>query len=93
MGDASKNIEKQIMENNINLKCDVLRIGHHGSSTSTSEEFIKFLSPKKAIISVGSNYYGHPSEEVLSILKRNDIEIYRTDIDGTITFKDFVFID
>ena len=86
MGDASSTTEKEIM-NKYNLPdIDVLKIGHHGSKTSSSEEFIDEMNPKYSIISVGkNNRYGHPNKEVLDNLK--DSKIYRTDQDGSIMFK------
>lgn len=92
MGDASVDVEKYIISNYEYVGCDILRVGHHGSNTSTSEEFVKFVNPDTAIISVGSNFYGHPSSDVISILKRNNIEIRRTDIEGTITYKNYIFM-
>ncbi len=65
---------------------DVLKVGHHGSKTSSSKEFINVINPKYSIISVGkNNKYGHPNKEVLNILK--DSKIYRTDKQGSIMFK------
>ena len=86
MGDASTTTEKEIM-NKYNLShIDVLKVGHHGSRTSSSEEFINEINPKYSIISVGkNNRYGHPNKEVLENLK--DTKIYRTDKDGSIIFK------
>ena len=73
-------------ENNINTdKIDVLKVSHHGSKNATSEEFIKKTQPEYSVISVGANNrYGHPSPEVIERLKKNDINIYRTDTDGNI---------
>ena len=86
MGDASSNTEKEIM-NKYNLtNIDVLKVGHHGSKTSSSKEFIDEINPKYSIISVGkNNRYGHPNKEVLNNLKNS--KIYRTDEDGSIMFK------
>ena len=65
---------------------DFLKVGHHGSDTSSSEKFINVTNPKYSIISVGeNNKYGHPNKEVLDTL--NDSKIYRTDQDGSIMFK------
>ncbi len=87
MGDAPKWVERKIIKDNKNLKCDVLKVGHHGSNTSTSQEFIEFLKPEDAIISVGANNeYGHPHSEVLSILKYYKVNIKRTDVDSTIFY-------
>ena len=87
MGDAPKMIEEQIMKDNDYIPCDILKVGHHGSKTSTSDEFVKYLSPKVAIISCGkNNKYGHPHNEVIAILKKNQVIIRRTDYEGTITY-------
>ena len=78
------------MERYSNIPCDILKVGHHGSKTSTSDTFVKYLSPKEAIISCGkNNKYGHPHESVLRILKNNNITIRRTDILGTITYSNY----
>ena len=86
MGDASTITEKEIL-NKYNLpNIDVLKVGHHGSKTSSSKEFIDEINPKYSIISVGKkNRYGHPNKEVLDNLKNS--KIYRTDQDGSIMFK------
>ena len=86
MGDAGVTTEKEIL-NKYNLpNIDVLKVGHHGSKTSSSKEFIDGVNPKYSIISVGkNNRYGHPNKEVLDNL--NNSEIYRTDQDGSIMFE------
>lgn len=86
MGDAGPEVEKDLIEKyNLN-DIDVLKVGHHGSRTSSSKEFINEINPKYSIISVGkNNRYGHPNKEVLDNL--NDSKIYRTDKDGSIMFK------
>ena len=86
MGDASATTEKEIL-NKYNLPdMDVLKVGHHGSKTSSSNEFINEINPKYSIISVGkNNRYGHPNKEVLENLENS--KIYRTDQDGSIMFK------
>lgn len=87
MGDAPKQIEYQIMDNYSSISCDILKVGHHGSNTSTSEDFIKYLHPKVGIISCGkNNYYGHPHKEVISILNKYNVQIRRTDLEGSITY-------
>ncbi len=92
-GDASIKAEKTIMKEYINIPCDILKVGHHGSKTSSSDEFIKWLSPKDAIISVGkNNKYGHPNNVVLYTLKKYNVNILRTDELGTITYKGLSFI-
>lgn len=86
MGDASINTEKDIMNNYDIGDVFILKVGHHGSKTSSSEEFINSVNPKYSIISVGkNNKFGHPNKEVLDTL--NDSKIYRTDQDGSIMFK------
>lgn len=86
MGDASTNVEEKIL-NTYNVDCDILKIGHHGSKTSTSEKFLKACSPKEAIISVGAtNYYGHPNTEVIQRLEKYNVKIRRTDLEGTISY-------
>ena len=86
MGDASTTREKDILEKyNLN-NIDVLKIGHHGSKTSSSKTFIDKISPKYSISSVGkNNRYGHPNDSVLNNLEGS--KIYRTDEDGSIMFK------
>ncbi len=86
MGDAGIEREKDILEMH-NLKdIDFLKVGHHGSRTSSSENFIDEINPKYSIISVEkNNRYGHPNKEVLNILDSS--KIYRTDQDGSIMFK------
>lgn len=87
MGDASIEIEKKIMHNNPSLDCDILKVGHHGSETSSSLEFLKQITPSEAIISVGkNNYYGHPSSKVIKNLKAVNAVIRRTDQEGTIVY-------
>ena len=85
-GDASINTEKEILKDYNLPEIDVLKVGHHGSKTSSSKEFINEINPKYSIISVGKdNRYGHPNKEALDNLE-NSI-IYRTDQDGSIMFK------
>ena len=86
MGDASCTTEKEILEKYNLPDIDVLKVGHHGSKTSSSKEFIDEINPKYSIISVGkNNRYGHPNDSVLDNLKYS--QIYRTDQDGSIMFK------
>jgi competence protein ComEC len=86
MGDAGLKVEEDLIQK-YNLKdIDVLKVGHHGSKTSSGKEFIDEITPKYSIISVGkNNRYGHPNDGVLDNL--NDSKIYRTDQDGSIMFK------
>ena len=86
MGDAGVDKEKDILERYNISNIDVLKVGHHGSKTSSSKSFINKINPKYSIISVGkNNRYGHPNKEVLNNLERS--KIYRTDEDGSIIFK------
>lgn len=84
MGDAEKQVEEKILKNN-NLKANVLKVGHHGSNTSSSEKFLKSVAPEIAIISVEKgNTYGHPDTAVLKRLEKIGTKIYRTDEQGNI---------
>lgn len=82
--DIDTNIETQLPGRAVTLEADVLKVAHHGSKNSTSETFLAAVMPREAIISVGSNAYGHPSIETISRLDANDIGIWRTDAIGTI---------
>jgi competence protein ComEC len=89
-GDASIMTEKLILENNQGsiLKSGILKVSHHGSKNSTSEEFLKAVAPKFALISDGkNNKYGHPNQEVLNLLDKFKAKILRTDEIGTIIIK------
>ena len=89
MGDAPIEIEEQIIRNEALPSIDVLRLGHHGSKTSTSEIFLRIVQPKIAIISVGyENRYHHPHSEVLTLLQQKRISYFRTDLHGTIVVKE-----
>ena len=86
MGDASVTTEKEILDKYNLPDIDVLKVGHHGSKTSSSKGFINEMNPEYSIISVGkNNRYGHPNKEVLNVLE--DSKIYRTDKDGSVMFK------
>lgn len=92
MGDASVNNEKDIIQTYKELKVDILKVGHHGSNTSSSLEFLQYVEPKVAIISAGmNNYYGHPHSDVLTNLASLHIQVRRTDVEGTIVYKSFFF--
>lgn len=83
-GDAEKSEEDDIWSN---IKCDVLKVGHHGSATSSSANFLKKVDPTYAVISCGmGNKYGHPTDEVLERLNSRNIKVFRTDLQGTIVF-------
>lgn len=88
-GDMEQNLENYLISfQKENLKSDVLKAGHHGSRTSTSKEFLGWVSPKYAIISAGvKNKYGHPHKEILERLNNFGIKIFRTDENGTIKIK------
>ena len=84
-GDMEAKVERRLIMNGNNLDADILKIGHHGSKTSTTEEFLHEVSPRIAIIQVGAkNKYGHPTLEVLNRLENFGIKYYRTDTDGDI---------
>ena len=83
-GDAETISEYDMIENGAYLKSDVLKVGHHGSTTSTSNQFLRAVNPAVAVISVGrDNSYGHPHREILERL--SDLKLYRTDLNGTVT--------
>lgn len=87
MGDAPKAVEFKILENNPKLNVDILKVGHHGSNTSSSIEFLSKLKPEEAVISCGyKNIYNHPSKETLDSLKKCNIRVRRTDLEGTISY-------
>ncbi|MDD6301943.1 MAG: ComEC/Rec2 family competence protein [Bacillales bacterium] len=87
MGDAPISVEKKIISSYEGLQVDYLKVGHHGSNTSSSLLFLQTIKPKEAIISCGANnYYHHPNTEVIDNLKRCNIKIRRTDLEGTITY-------
>lgn len=84
-GDAERESEQDLLDAGVSLDADVLKVGHHGSSTSTSYAFLREVSPEYGVISVGQdNDYGHPNDEVLSRLRDADVELYRTDLQGHI---------
>ena len=85
-GDMEKTAETDLVNSGANLKADVLQVGHHGSSTSTGYLFLNAVLPEMGVISCGAgNKYGHPHEETLSILRDAKVDVYRTDLQGTIT--------
>ncbi|MBR7147192.1 MAG: DNA internalization-related competence protein ComEC/Rec2 [Firmicutes bacterium] len=86
-GDLGMEGERQLLERGVDVKTDLLKIGHHGSKYSTSEEFLRAAGPEVAAISVGTNYFGHPSERVIELLKKNSIIIGRTDLQGALIVK------
>ena len=87
MGDASSEIESLIIENNPSLTSTYLKVGHHGSKTASSYEFINQINPCEAIISCGkNNKFKHPHEETLINLNKCNVKIRRTDLEGTINY-------
>lgn len=86
VGDIEKEVENKLLAEEADLAADVLKIGHQGSDTSSSEEFLAKVKPKHAVIEVGENKFGHPSPRVLNRLTRAGINIHRTDLSGTISF-------
>ena len=86
VGDAEGDEEQQLINSGVDLSADFLKIGHHGGLGSTGLDFLNAISPKCAIISVGANNdHGHPAQETLTLLENQHIEVYRTDLHGTIT--------
>lgn len=84
-GDAEKEVEESILCSHDDISADVIKIGHHGSSTSTSSNFLKAVNPSFAVISVGkNNVYNHPDKGTINLLTQNNVSIYRTDIDKNI---------
>jgi competence protein ComEC len=84
-GDAQTDSEKEMLTKGYTLKCDVLKVGHHGSDTSTYPDFLKAVSPQYAVIEVGKgNDYGHPHQVTLDKLAAAKVQVYRTDLNGTI---------
>ncbi len=86
-GDMERKAEEALLKEDLNLKCDVLKVAHHGSSTSSSAEFLDACNPKMAVISAGKdNIYGHPHNEVLALFETRGYEVLRTDLMGNIIF-------
>ncbi len=86
-GDQEAPMEKLLVENKANLDCDMMTMGHHGSSTSSTQKYLDAITPEYASISCGkNNKYGHPHRETVEKLEKMDIEYYRTDLSGNITF-------
>ncbi|PIV46993.1 hypothetical protein COS21_02365 [bacterium (Candidatus Gribaldobacteria) CG02_land_8_20_14_3_00_41_15] len=84
-GDAGEEVERKLIDSGTNLSAEVLKVGHHGSQSSTSEEFLNQVKPNLAVISVGKdNDFGHPSLRTVKRLERAGAEIYRTDEKGTV---------
>lgn len=94
-GDMTAKAEKELIEDGENVKCDVLKVGHHGSSGSSCYKFLYEAEPKIAVISCGrDNDYGHPHEETLGRLKDAGVTVYRTDELGSIViFSDGITVE
>ncbi len=86
-GDAEKATESDVLAEKLNIDCDVLKVGHHGSNSSSTAAFLKAASPEYAAISVGKdNMYSHPSNKTVTALKNCGAKVYRTDKNGDISF-------
>jgi competence protein ComEC len=87
-GDLEHAGEVEILSSGLDIRSSVLKVGHHGSSSSTSADFLGRVKPAFAVISAGcDNSFGHPSQQVVELLNHNDVQIFRTDVHGGITFK------
>ncbi len=86
-GDIEVTAEKKLLVWQNILQSDILKVGHHGSITSTNLEFLDKVDPRIAIITVGKNHFGHPSQKIIERLEDENIQIYRTDEDGTIIIR------
>lgn len=87
-GDAEKKSESDILKNNYDYSADIIKLGHHGSSTSSSAKWMDAVNPQYAVISCGKNNdYGHPHKETVKMLKKRNIEYFRTDLLGDIVFE------
>lgn len=85
-GDAGEESEKDMISAGFDLKADVLKVGHHGSKTASSQSFLSNVEPTYAVISVGEDRNKLPKKVITDRLKENNIKIYRTDLDGTVIF-------
>ncbi|WP_449537043.1 DNA internalization-related competence protein ComEC/Rec2 [Ferdinandcohnia sp. Marseille-Q9671] len=89
-GDLEKDGEIELIKTYVNLKADVLKVGHHGSLTSSTEQFIQLIRPKIGLIPVGeNNRFNHPHPDVVNRFKESSVKIYRTDQDGAIQYRFF----
>ena len=84
-GDEESGAEEDLLASGADIGADVLKVGHHGSDTSSSEEFLRAVGPEIAVIECGEgNDYGHPHLEVLERLEAVSAAVYRTDLDGSV---------
>lgn len=84
-GDTTSTVEKQMLEKGMDVDADIIKIAHHGSTTSSTAEFIDAVSPSVAVISCGkNNSYGHPHDEIIDLLQSRNIPVNRTDTDGSV---------
>lgn len=86
-GDIEEDAEKKLLAWQNILQSDILKVAHHGSSTSTNLEFLDKVNPNIAVITVGKNHFGHPSQKIIERLEDKNIQIYRTDEDGTVIIR------
>ena len=86
-GDAEIEVEEELIKAGVLNEVEILKVGHHGSNSSSIQEFLELVNPQKAIISAGKdNKFGHPSLRIIKRLERLGAEVLRTDLDGTIRF-------
>lgn len=83
-GDIDSKVEAGLVEEKADIGADILKIAHHGSGYSTTEAFLELVKPQAAVISVGKNNFGHPSQKVLDRLDACKIKVFRTDEDGAV---------
>ena len=86
MGDAENKVENDLLNKKKAPAANVLKVGHHGSSSSSSKNFLNAVQPEYAVITTGKNSYGHPTKKVTNMLHAMNIKTYRTDLSGNITF-------
>lgn len=87
-GDSQQEVEDSLLEAEIDVSADILNVGHHGSKTSTSMDFLEKINPEYALISCGEdNKYGHPNSFVMEKLENQNVRVYRTDLDGNIVLE------
>ena len=85
-GDIGEEVEKKLVDSSADIKCDVLKVGHHGSSGSSKDFFLSAVGAEYGVICVGSNSYGHPTSATLSRLSSAGVNVYRTDKNGNVVF-------